>query len=122
MSQELPFALTMRKILASDGVPIDAIWTEERSRSTHESALYAARMLQEKGIHRIALVTEAYHMLRAEMCFRKQAFQVVPVPCRFLRFDGNLRELLPSAESIRRNELALHEAVGLLWYWIKNRI
>ena len=63
------------------------IWTEERSRSTHENAVFGAEILRQHEIGRIALVIEARSMLRAESCFRKQGITVVAAPCEL---DVNL--------------------------------
>jgi uncharacterized SAM-binding protein YcdF (DUF218 family) len=38
------------------GVPAGMIWTEDRSKSTYENALFSAEILRAKGITRIALV------------------------------------------------------------------
>jgi uncharacterized SAM-binding protein YcdF (DUF218 family) len=92
------------------------IWTEERSESTHEAAVYAVQILRKKGISRIALVTEAYHMPRAEGSFRREGIEVIPAPCRFHKLQFSWAELLPRLEAIDRNENVLHEWVGMLWY------
>src|SRR2546430_13364869 len=85
----------LRRILRSEGVDDSMIWTEEQSRSTHENATYGAEMLRAKGIRQVVLVTEAYHMLRAEKCFRKEGIAVIAAPCGFRTFDFALEEFLP---------------------------
>jgi uncharacterized SAM-binding protein YcdF (DUF218 family) len=110
----------MRRMLEQQGVPADKIWTEEQSRSTYENALYSARLLKEHGIHQIAVVVEADSMPRAEKCFRKQGLAVTPAPCLF-RDIGSGAEL-PGWQGIYRQEVLLHESVGLLWYWLRGRI
>ncbi len=119
----VPYAITMSGALRREGVPPEMIWTEENSRSTFENAEFSANILRGKGIHKIALVTEAYHMPRAERCFRKQGFAVVPAACGFRTFvPGDLPEYAPTWEAISWNEDSLHEGVGLLWYLIRGRI
>ena len=113
-----PLAVTMRRLLEQEGVPPANIWTEERSRSTYENALYSARILRERGIQRIALVVEADGMLRAEKCFRKQGLGVTPAPCLFSEIRLVAEDLLPGWEAISREENLAHEAGGLVWYWI----
>ena len=61
-------------------VPDSSIWTEERSHSTYENALYGAEVLRSHGVARIVLVVEAQSMVRAAACFRKQGIAVVPAP------------------------------------------
>ena len=48
-----PYAFAMREALEREGVPASAIWVEDRSRTTHENAAFAAAILQRKGIRRI---------------------------------------------------------------------
>src|SRR5579862_6145502 len=64
------YAASIREVLREEGIPEALLWTEERSRSTREAAVYTTEILRAKGIQRIALVTEAYHMPRAERSFR----------------------------------------------------
>jgi uncharacterized SAM-binding protein YcdF (DUF218 family) len=116
------FAATMQRILVSAGVPGESIWLEERSRSTYENAVFSAQLLHAKQIRDVMLVTEAYHMPRAERCFRKQQLNVIPAPTGFRGFDPRLEEFVPAWSGIRHSELILHEAVGLLWYWLRGRI
>ena len=115
-------SLIMRRMLEQEGVPSSKIWTEEQSRSTYENALYSAKILHEHGIHQIALVVEADSMLRAEMCFRKQGLGVTPAPCLFRDTEFGTNELLPGWQGIYRQEILLHEGIGLLWYWLRGRI
>jgi uncharacterized SAM-binding protein YcdF (DUF218 family) len=111
-------ATRARKILNSGGVPSSMIWLEERSATTHENAMYAADMLRRKRLNSVVLVTEAFHMLRAEMCFRRQGLKVIPAPClyRSARFIGSASELVPRPAYLRENRDALREWIGLAWY------
>jgi uncharacterized SAM-binding protein YcdF (DUF218 family) len=113
-----PYSLLMRDALRLEGVPDSAIWSEKESHSTHENALFAAQILKKKGIRRIVLVTEAYHMLRAERSFRRQGLEVVPAACGYRAYGSGLyaHEFLPNWEPIAWNEDTLHEFVGLVWY------
>jgi uncharacterized SAM-binding protein YcdF (DUF218 family) len=118
-----PYASVMRDALEREGVPAAAIWLETRSHSTHESAVYAAQLLRQKGIRKIVLVTEAYHMPRAAACFRKEGLSVIPAACGYRSYHGfYAEELLPGWESIEWNEDALHEWAGLIWYRIRGWI
>ena len=116
-------AEAMRDALEKEGVPSEMIWCENRSKSTFENSLYGAEILRENGIERIALVTEAFHMPRAERCFRKQGIDVVPAPCGFRTGYSWLEwgSFLPTSTPIRRNEQTFHEWIALLWYWLQGR-
>jgi uncharacterized SAM-binding protein YcdF (DUF218 family) len=111
----------MRQVLQKESIADSSIWTEERSLSTYENALFAAEILHHKGISRIVLVTEAYHMWRAELCFRKQGLSVIPAPCRFT-VPPRFFDLLPEGNTLDSIECMFHEIVGLTWYKIRNRI
>jgi uncharacterized SAM-binding protein YcdF (DUF218 family) len=117
-----PTAAIMRRMLAEEGVPDTLLWTEERSTSTYENALYGAQILRGKGIRRIVLVTEAYHMLRSERCFRKQGLEVIPAACNFSTVATEANGFLPGPGALLANEDTLHEILGLGWYLIKGRI
>jgi uncharacterized SAM-binding protein YcdF (DUF218 family) len=114
-------ASIMRDLLVKLGVPSDRIWTEERSTSTYENALYGAAILKKYGICKVALVVDQRSMLRAEACFRKQGIEVVPAP----DFRTQLAlgdEWMPRAAVITRNELTLHETLGFVWYRLRGWI
>jgi len=112
-----PYSIAMRDALEHEGVPPADIWVEERSRNTHENAAFSAEILAARGIHSIVLVTDAYHMLRAEASFRKQSLHVIPAACGYRTYhDFKLTELLPGWEPIAWNEEAVHESIGLVWY------
>jgi uncharacterized SAM-binding protein YcdF (DUF218 family) len=117
-----PFSHVMREVLLGAGVPADMLWTEERSRSTHENALYSAEILRGHGIGRVVLVVEAQSMMRAAAAFRKEGIEVVPAPSSRRDFGPLSEELLPSWKAIRRNELTLHETLGMAWYWMRGWI
>ena len=110
------FAASMREVLVKEGVPDADIWTEERSQTTHQNAVFGAEILRSHGVKRIALVVEAQSMVRAAACFRKEGFVVVPAPSDFREWSPWRDELLLSWQGVRRNEITLHEVVGLLWY------
>ena len=119
-----PYAMVMRETLRLQGVPESMIWSEEKSHSTYQNAFYSAQILRKNGIHRIVLVTEAYHMLRAKKSFQKQGLEVVPAACGYRAYGNSLyaHEFLPNWEAIAWNEDYLHEFVGLIWYWSHGRI
>jgi uncharacterized SAM-binding protein YcdF (DUF218 family) len=114
-----PLAAVMRDILVRRGVPASMIWTEERSESTHENALYSAVVLREHRVFRVALVVDATSMPRAAACLRKSGIEVVPAPSDFCQFGPLGEELLPSWKAVRQNEATLHEMIGLVWYRLR---
>ena len=108
-------AAIMREVLVAEGVPWETIWLEGVSNSTRENAAYTAKLLLPRGIRRIVLVTEAYHMRRAERDFRKERFEVEPAPCayRSAEFTGNWQQWIPNSRAIEINEDTLHEWLAM---------
>ncbi len=117
--KERPYAETMRETLLRLNVPEEAILMEDQSHSTHENALYGARLLRQYGISRIALVTDAASMPRAAACFTREQITVIPAPSDF--FEPQNR-ILPSWQALRQDELILHESLGLAWYRLRGWI
>ena len=123
-SHQSVIAEAMAHTIEEQGVPASMIWMEDASQSTYENALYSTRILNAHGIRRVAVVTEAHHMLRAVKCFRKLGLTVTAAPCAFrsIRFHGKWTEFVPTPEAMLTNEDCLHEWVGLLWYWVSRKI
>jgi uncharacterized SAM-binding protein YcdF (DUF218 family) len=107
-------------------VPDSAILRVGASRTTHEDASLSRRLFDSTGLKKeILLVTSASHMPRAAALFRKHGFTVTPAPTDFnaTQDDGLLSfALLPSAESLARTTVALHEYVGSWAYRLLGRI
>jgi uncharacterized SAM-binding protein YcdF (DUF218 family) len=115
------FSEVMRDLLVKLGVPATSIWTEERSTSTYENAMYGTQILKKYGIRKIALVVDQRSMLRAVACFRKQGIEVLPAPD--FRTQIQLGDaFMPRGSVILKNELTLHETLGFVWYWFRGWI
>ena len=73
-----------RELLQSSQVPAGAILLEEQSRSTEENAIYSRRIIDRLGFEDIVLVSDSYHMLRANWLFQLQGIRSYrsPVPAR----------------------------------------
>ncbi len=112
----------MRRLLVQQGVPDAMVWTEPRSRNTYENAVESAALLRARGIRRIALVTEARHMPRAERAFRRQGLEVLAAPCGYQQFPAAWTQWIPSATGIWQNETTLHEWIGIVWYRVTGKI
>ncbi len=95
------------------------VWVEDRP-APPATAPWRAETLRSRGMRRIALVTEAYHMMRAERCFRKQGLETLPAPCGFRTLKFNAGEwLFPGWNPLSYNEAALHEYGGIAVYWLR---
>jgi uncharacterized SAM-binding protein YcdF (DUF218 family) len=88
-------------------------WSESNSRDTHENAVMTAALLRKDGIERIALVTNAWHMPRAQRAFEKAGLSVTPAPMGYTEpvYSAGL-EWLPSADGLRHSRQILRELLG----------
>lgn len=84
-------AAACREILLQRGIPAEAIFMEENSRSTEENALGTLAIIQEHGWHAALIVSDSYHVFRAglifEYYFADTGIQVAlsPVPSSQIR-------------------------------------
>src|SRR5262245_20501248 len=117
-----PYSRTMRRVLEAEGIPSNLIWTDDRSRSTHENALYGSEVLRRHGISYIALVVEGNSMPRAAASFRKAGIDVLPAPIRFTRLTREFIDVLPNWQAMALNAENVHEIFGLLWYRLRGWI
>jgi uncharacterized SAM-binding protein YcdF (DUF218 family) len=124
-SSELPAcAVLMREFLVAHGVRREDVLVEASSRTTHENAVECARILDEKQIDRIVLVTDAAHLYRALGCFRRQGLDAVPCGCRYRAVGGNFsfEAFIPNPATIRGFQSAWHEWLGIAWYKLRGRM
>lgn len=106
-------ARAMQEVLLELGVPEKAIVLEEGSRNTRENAANCARILREKGIRKVLLVTSALHMPRAKALFGKQGLDVVAVAADFeARQRFSAVDWLPSADALDGSSRAIKELVA----------
>ncbi len=112
-------AAAIKKHLEDD-FHVSVRWTEGNSLNTEQNAMFSAEILARENIQRIILVTQALHMRRARMMFLDRGFEVIPAPTDFSS-DAQLewRDFLPSTEGRKLTKSALHEIIGLAWYWIR---
>jgi uncharacterized SAM-binding protein YcdF (DUF218 family) len=69
----------MRDFLVFGGVPAERITVENESTSTHENALFTARILNGYPGRKVLLTSDS-HMFRARRAFLKQGVAAIPSP------------------------------------------
>lgn len=109
-------AQTMAETLKQD-FHAGEVWLEDTSRTTGENALFSQKILAQKQIDTVYLVTQAWHMPRSVAVFENTGLKVIPAPTGFkggspIAFSG----LLTSANAIHTSGFALYELAGSLWY------
>ena len=83
-----------RTYLRRRGVPDSAMMLEKVGRNTEESLDGVARLMGEKGIDRVILVSDPFHMLRLQILAWRHALHAVPSPTRTSPISANRTEAL----------------------------
>lgn len=84
--------------------------------TTATEAQYAKKQLEAQNINRILLTTSGSHIRRSVATFRKAGFEVLPAPCH------TSESIVFADRYIIAFHAAVHEWVGLAWYWLMGRI
>ncbi|HWS16243.1 MAG TPA: ElyC/SanA/YdcF family protein [Candidatus Methylomirabilis sp.] len=106
----------MRRVLVSQGIPLERVLIDDRSDSTRDSS----RNLQDLiGPRPFLLVTSAGHMPRSLMAFRERGMTPIPAPTGYLTRKNILAvDYLPSVNNLIYADLAVKEYLGILWYLV----
>lgn len=119
-TEGVPEADQIEKILLMAGVPEEDIITESNSRNTRENAVNTAQVLaQHPEWKRLLLVTSAFHMRRAEGCFRKAGVKTDPYSTDFYARERSYTPdeiIIPSIEAFNLWHLLIHEVAGYVIY------
>lgn len=133
LSTEQPESADMGQLLELIGVPKSAIVQEPLSLNTYENAVNVKKILDEKGIKKILLVTSALHMPRSLAIFQRQGIDAIAAPTDFLVSQPDLDALnqsipaiilnfLPNANYLEQTTKAIKEYVGIFIYSMKGWI
>lgn len=118
----------MAALLEPMGVPASAILQDPTSLNTRENAVNVKRILEEKGIRQILLVTSALHMPRSVLIFKRLGIDPIPAPTDFLTDDLSetatgwqdvVLNLFPDAESLYLSSRTLKEYIGIFIYRLR---
>ncbi len=124
ITEQPPESILLKRFLLRINVPDTCIITEDKSRNTHENAVYTKIQIRKhlSGHPKSVLITSAYHMKRSLACFHKQKVDVTPCPVDFYvpQLKTDIKSLLlPSSEAFAKWEILLHEWFGILYYKIR---
>ena len=98
-------------------------WLEGRSQSTAENARYTAEMLGNDGIEHIALVSQAWHLPRAQAEFERVGLRVTAAPTEFASAPPpGLHAAIPRAYHLNQSTRALHEWLGRAELALRHRL
>lgn len=105
------------------GVPEKAILVDEGSKNTYQNAVESKKILEERGIERVLLITSAFHMFRANGCFKQVGIapDLLPVDFKVSLNYWDFRDFLPSSSALNQNYVFLHEVIGIVMYGLTKR-
>jgi uncharacterized SAM-binding protein YcdF (DUF218 family) len=112
-------AALMRAVLERDfAVPVS--WSDDRSRTTYENAVYSAQLLKADRVMSVVIVTHAWHLPRALWAFERAGLRPVPwrAPRDFIRLR-RIDDFLPSIAALHDSSFALHEMIGGVYYRLR---
>tara|TARA_B100000029_G_C17562332_1_gene953812 strand:- start:1275 stop:1757 length:483 start_codon:yes stop_codon:yes gene_type:complete len=116
-----PEAAYTAELLQDWGIPPSVIIFEGNSRNTRENALETAKLLNNRGLKRILLVTTAFHMPRAIGAFRAVGIDAVPAPSSISAElqEPTILHWIPSLDGLGRVQRLMHEKIGIFVYRIR---
>ena len=112
-------ARVMKSALINDFEIENPIILEDNSRNTDENAQFVAKILAPLHIKDIILVTQASHMKRAMMLFKKYNLNPIAASTDYYdNYDAKTPALalIPNAGSMNQTSLIGHEYLGYLIY------
>src|SRR3954447_2620470 len=119
LGSQTPEAALMRAALERDfAVPV--AWSDDRSRTTYENAVYTAQLLNAERITSVVIVTHAWHMPRTLWAFERVGLKPLsgPAPRSFVRLR-RIDDFLPSIAALHDSSFALHEMIGGAYYRLR---
>jgi uncharacterized SAM-binding protein YcdF (DUF218 family) len=111
-------AVVGKRFLTQLGVPGEKVLMEAEGRTTEQSMRDVALMLKHRGISKVLLVSDPFHMLRLDVVARRNGLEPLTSPTQTSPISRNLAELATYvlAESIKV-PFALLRAVAT---WVGN--
>lgn len=97
--------------------------SENQAQTTYENAVYLKRWIEINEVEKVYLVSSAYHIRRSAAVFAAQNIDFLVAHAGFI-YDHQFSWLdyLPNRGALTANLSALHEWIGLGWYYIRGRI
>lgn len=111
------------EFLESLGMDSKFYISENQAQTTFENAAYLKKWIEENEVEKVYLVTSAYHILRSAAVFAAQDIDFLAVHSGFISdHQFSWLDYLPNRGALTANLSALHEWVGLFWYYLRGRV
>lgn len=102
-------AEVMQTELLKLGVPQEALFLEDRSRTTFENAVNSIKIAKTHGYSHLTVVSDRYHLPRALLTFR-----IMGMPCRGLSAGSSA-----NSGALKRAQFWIRETLALPFYLLK---
>ena len=120
----------LKSRLLNLGIPEEHLFMELKSKNTYEHALFFEEFLsqvqpQAFDTSTFVMITSAYHIRRAKMCFEKQQIPVHPIGTSFISYNQRLHDIIdiiPSALTMYHWEKLIKEWIGIASYKVMGYI
>jgi uncharacterized SAM-binding protein YcdF (DUF218 family) len=103
-------SLMWKSLETEYGIPVR--WGEDKSRTTHENAVNAGRILHEAGIGRVVLVAHSFDMPRATAEFSAAGIETILAPTGIPGALDLPLDLLPSVAGLQASYYACYEILA----------
>jgi len=119
--QDIKASRVMANLASFIGMPESHIVCEGNSRDTYESAKEVQKILKDKSF---LLLTSAFHLPRAMAVFHKLGMQPIPAPADSKVTNGrySVFDFFPEPVQLQKSCLAIHEYMGIAWYYINGYV
>jgi uncharacterized SAM-binding protein YcdF (DUF218 family) len=125
-----PESEDIAQLLVFMGVESKDIIQDPDSLNTYQNAVNVKKILLERNIDSVLLVTSAMHMPRSLAIFQHQKIEAIPAPTDFLVTEGEIQELgstpkgailslLPESKNLDNFTSALKEYIGMVVYRLR---
>ena len=114
---------TMMNELFTREFNVPVKWIDAAAETTREQALIAAQELRPQRVSRVALVTDAVHMPRAQRAFELAGLAVIPAPTGYsAQRPFAPYQLIPGPVALLHSHIALREWASQLHYHVLHLI
>ena len=106
-------------LIENCSVPDSVILIDTVSRNTYENAFETKKIMNSAGLRSAIMITSAWHMRRAEGCFKKVGLDVVVHPIDGMYHGQRFNPsdlIIPDTRNIVRWENLMHEIAGIIIY------
>ena len=113
-------ASELARIFLLCGIPSTDILTEDKSLNTRENAVLTKKFMEENNIDgKTLLITSAFHMRRARLCFKKVGLNPDIFPTDFYSHKTKFNPavlIIPSEKALSKWIILFHEILGMISY------